>query len=41
MNNWQVFVRLYSGTGAQYTTIERVKAMFPIPNNGEQILAKS
>ena len=41
MNNWQVFVRLYSGTGAQYTTIERVKTMFPIPNNGEQILAKS
>lgn len=41
INNWQVFVRLYSGTGAQYTTIERVKAMFPVPNNGEQVLAKS
>lgn len=29
INNWRNFVRLYSGTGAQYTTLERVKTMFP------------
>lgn len=29
MRNWQVFVQIYTGTGAQYTTMERVKAMFP------------
>ena len=29
MNNWQDFVQLYSGTGAQYTTLERVKKAFP------------
>ena len=33
MNNWQDFVQLYSGTGAQYTTIERVKEAFPALTN--------
>lgn len=28
LNNWQSFVNVYKGTGAQYTTIERLKKMF-------------
>ena len=28
LNNWTDFVKLYKGTGAQYTTLARVKALF-------------
>ena len=28
LNNWSLFVDIYRGTGAQYTTIERVKTLF-------------
>lgn len=28
LKNWEIFVSLYKGTGAQYTTLERVKKMF-------------
>lgn len=30
LNNWSSFIHLYKGTGAQYTTIERVKTLFGI-----------
>ena len=30
VNNWSLFKSLYKGTGAQYTTLERVKNMFGI-----------
>ena len=30
LNNWSLFVDIYKGTGAQYTTLERVKALFGI-----------
>lgn len=30
LNDWPLFVNIYKGTGAQYTTIERVKKLFGI-----------
>lgn len=30
LNNWPSFANIYKGTGAQYTTIERVKTLFGI-----------
>ena len=33
LTNWESFKMVYKGTGAQYTTLKRVKALFGLNNN--------